>query len=616
MTVTGGATPITFAVTAGTLPDGLTLSTDGLLSGTPTTGGPATFTITATDANSATADQAFTLDVKTAPTIDQTTLPDTTVGATYSQQLTVTGGVAPVTFAVTTGTLPAGLTLTPDGFLSGTPTTSGSTDFTITATDADGGSSDQPFTVVVNAAPVIDQTTLPATTVTAAYSQQLTVTGGTTPVTFAVTTGTLPAGLTLAATGLLSGTPTTAGSSDFTVTATDSVGIAASQAFTVVVNAVPMIDQTTLPDTSVGGAYNQGLTVTGGTAPVTFAVTTGALPAGLTLDPATGLITGSATTAGSTDFTITATDAAGVTADQAYTFVVNAAPVINQTTLPAGEVGAVYMQQLTITGGTGFPTFAVTTGTLPAGLNLDVDGFLSGTPTAAGSSDFTVTATDTAGATAVQAFTLDIQAGPVIDQTTLPATTVGATYSQQLTVTGGTSPYTFSLAVGTLPDGLTLSADGLISGTPTTAGSSDFTIEATDADGVSATQAVTLVVDAAPVIDQTTLPATSVGGVYNQQLTVTGGTTPITFAVTTGTLPAGLHVLDANDGLLSGTATTAGSSDFTVTATDAAGATADQVMFTVVVNAAPVIDQTTLPDGEVGVAYSQQLHRDRRHRAR
>ena len=144
--------------------------------------------------------------------------------------------------------------------------------------------------------------------------------------TFAVTTGTLPAGLTLTADGLLSGTPTTAGSSAFTVDATDAAGVAATQTFTVLIKSAPTISPDALPDAVLTFPYSQQLSVTGGVAPFTFAVSVGTLPGGLSLDPATGLISGTPTTAGSTDFTITATDADGVTADQAYTLIVSTPP--------------------------------------------------------------------------------------------------------------------------------------------------------------------------------------------------------------------------------------------------------------------------------------------------
>ena len=278
--------------------------------------------------------------------------------------------------------------------------------------------------------------------------------------------------------------------------------------------------------------------MTGGTAPFTFAVTTGTLPAGLTLDPATGLISGTPTAVGSSPFTVTATDADGLTAAQAYTLAINATLAINQATLPNPEVGAAYSQQLTVTGGAAPITFAVTAGTLPAGLTLDTaTGLISGTPTTAGPASFTITATDANSASADQAFTVTVKAGPVIDQTTLPATTSGIAYLQQLTVTGGTTPYSFSVTTGTLPAGLTLSNAGLIAGTPTAAGTSDFTVTVTDAGGASSNRQYSLVINATPTLSPATLAATTIDATYSQQLTVTGKcSSPFTFSVTTGTL--------------------------------------------------------------------------------
>jgi hypothetical protein len=606
---TGGTGVLTFAVTSGALPDGLSLDpATGLISGTPTTEGSSTFDITATDEVGASATQPYTIVINAAPVIDTTTLPGTTVGVAYDQTIVVTGGTLPITFAVTTGALPDGLSLDPaTGQITGTPTTVGGFDFEITATDAVGAQAVQAYSVTIAATPVIDQETLPDWTVGASYSQQLTVTGGTAPITFAVTDGALPDGLALDPdTGAISGTPTTEGSFAFTITATDAVGVQDSQAFTVVINAVPVIDQTTLPATTVGTVYDQQLTVTGGTAPITWSITSGALPDGLTLDPDTGLISGTTTTTGVVPFTVTATDAAGVTASQDFVVTVNAQPVLNPAVLPAGVVGLAYNQQLTVDGGTAPFSFAVTDGALPDGLTLDPDtGLISGTPTTEEVAAFTVTATDASGATASRAYSITINAALAIDQAVLPEDTVGVAYNAQLTVTGGTAPFTWAVTEGALPDGLTLDPDtGLISGTPTTAGSFDFTVTVTDADTNTASQPFTVVINALPVIDQTSLPGATVGTPYSQQLTVTGGTAPVTFAVTNGALPDGLS-LDA-DGLIFGTPTTEGSFAFTVTATDAVGVTATQD-YTIVVSAAPVIDQTTLPDSEVGLDYSQQL---------
>ncbi len=177
-------------------------------------------------------------------------------------------------------------------------------------------------TVVV---PVITTGSFGAATVGSAYSQTVTVTG-TAPISFAVSSGSLPAGLTLDSdTGVVSGTPTGAGSSTFTITATNSGG-SDSKEYTVTVAddvAAPVISLGSFGEATVGSAYSQTVTVTG-TAPITFAVSAGSLPAGLVLDSATGLVSGTPAAAGSSIFTITATNGAGSTS-KAYTVTVAAA---------------------------------------------------------------------------------------------------------------------------------------------------------------------------------------------------------------------------------------------------------------------------------------------------
>jgi hypothetical protein len=177
--------------------------------------------------------------------------------------------------------------------------------------------------------------------------------------------------------------------------------------------------------------------------------------------------------------------------------------------LPPGAVGVSYSQTITASGGTAPYTFAVTSGTLPAGLTLTAGGVLSGTPTTAGSSPVTITATDAAGCLATIVYTIVIAAippvCPVINFTpaTLPNGTVGVPYAQTFTGSGGTAPYTFGVTAGALPAGLFLSATGALSGTPTTAGPSTFTIRATDANGCFFERAYTMAIAAAvPTLPQ------------------------------------------------------------------------------------------------------------------
>jgi Putative Ig domain len=162
-----------------------------------------------------------------------------------------------------------------------------------------------------------------------------------------------------------------------------------------------------LQSVAVGVQENAQISVTGGAAPYKFSITAGALPSGLSLNLASGLITGTPLAAGSYQFTITATGSppAGGTGSKAYTLQVTPAPVtlvLAPASLPSAEVSdcpspSSYSVTITASGGTAPYTYAVTTGSLPPGMALDPGtGVISGIPTALGTSTFTVTATDSA----------------------------------------------------------------------------------------------------------------------------------------------------------------------------------------------------------------------------
>jgi lysophospholipase L1-like esterase len=638
---TGGTAPLAWSVTSGALPSGLSLDpTTGVISGIATAAGTFPFAISVSDAasHSATESLSITIAAGSAPSITTTALPDATAGTAYSRPLAGSGGVAPYTWSVTSGALPTGLNLdVNNGIISGTATTAGTYTFGVTLTDSATPSAQTAtasYTMTVDAAPPPPAMTVSDTvtsgTVGSPYVANLIPANGVSPYTYAVTSGALPNGLTLDPNlGTVSGTPTATGTFTATITATDSstpTALTATDTVTITIAAPGPLTVTTtsLPAASLGAPYTAPLDVTGGTGADTFAVTSGALPAGLTLDPASGIIYGTPTATGPSTFTVTVTDSATPTADTTMatlTLTVGAAsPVtIATTTLPAAEQGIAYSKVLSATGGAPPYTWSVSSGTLPDGLSLNSStGVISGTPTSSGPYTFTVQVTDSLAPTpqtATQSYTLTVNASSHLAITTTalnpPTATQGTSYSgTALDASGGTGPYTWSVSSGALPNGLTLDpVKGIITGTPTGSGAYSFTVQVTDSStptAQTATESFTMTVAAGPplAITTTTLPAATQGVYYVSTVATSGGVAPLTWSVSSGSLPAGLS-LD-NSGDISGTPTGSGTSTFTIQATDSSTPTPQTASqsYTLTVTAPLAITTTSLPAATQGTAYT------------
>jgi LPXTG-site transpeptidase (sortase) family protein len=213
-------------------------------------------------------------------------------------------------------------------------------------------------------------------------------------------TGILPAGITFDGVDTISGTPTSGGTfAGLSVTATNGIAPDDTQNFSITINAPSIsLSPATLPVATVSSAYSQTITASGGTASYTFAVTAGALPAGLMLSSG-GTLTGTPTAGGTFNITVTATDSSTgtgpYTGSQAYSLTVNAPTIsLSPATLPNGTLTLAYNQTINASGGTALYTFAVTAGTLPTNVTLSTAGLLSGPPTVNGTFNFTITATD------------------------------------------------------------------------------------------------------------------------------------------------------------------------------------------------------------------------------
>jgi hypothetical protein len=426
-------------------------------------------------------------------------------------------------------------------------------------------------TAIVCPTITLSPTNLPPGTAGTAYSQMLSASGGTGSYSFALANGSsLPGGLTLSGSGLLSGTPSVVGAFNFTVTATDVNGCTGSALLTLSIGCPALsVTPTTLPQGTVGTAYNQTLNGNGGAAPYSFALAHGAsLPSGLSLSTG-GALSGTPTAAGSFSFAVNVTDGRSCTGSSTVALtLVCPTLTVSPATLPQGSVGQLYNQTLNGNGGAAPYTFALANGSsLPNGLMLASNGTLSGTPTATGTSNFTVNVTDQRGCTGSSTITLTINNCPLItiNPASLPAGTVGAAYSQSFTQNGGAGAGTFSLS-GTLPAGLSFSpATATLAGTPTQTGSFPLTINVTDNNGCPATRNYTLTINCPAIaVSPPGLPEATVGASYHQTISATPALA-YSYSVTSGVLPPGL-TLNAATGTLAGTPILPGVYAFTVTA--------------------------------------------------
>jgi hypothetical protein len=216
-------------------------------------------------------------------------------------------------------------------------------------------------------------------------------------------------------------------------------------------------------------------------------------------------------------------------------------------------------------------------GSLPPGVVLSSSGQITGTPTQAGSFSFTVQVTDSSSPakSATQSLNLTVAAAGTsiqVTTTSLAGGQVGSAYSATVGASGGKTPYSWSLSAGALPNGLTLSGAGQISGTPTAAGTSTFTVKVIDSSSpaLNATKSLSITVTAGAAslqITTTSLADGQVSSSYSTTLAATGGTKPYTWSIGSGSLPAGL-ALNASTGLITGTPTATGTSSFTLSVKD------------------------------------------------
>lgn len=665
----------------------LSVTANGVtLDGTSSLSGTVNFTVDVTDASglpAPVASKSYSVvinpDMTFSPPSSASLYAD--VGSLYTQAIQVQNGTQPYTHLTISGFNAHGTGLVaPSGAqinvaagtitFNSTPTASGSVTFTVSATDSAGAVvSSGMYTITVNPALAISA---PAGgDVGVAYDDSLTVTGGTAPYTDNVAAFSFNANGTGLTAPTWNGTnafvfsdpsgPTNPGTATLTVSITDSAGVAGvtlTKTYNIVVSAQPTLSPASPLSADVGVALgaSQTVAVSGGTAPYTVLTvsgfnggTTGLIAGDVTANASTGKITftgtptgaGNAQTGTPASFTIKLTDTAGYSQSYSYTLDVN--PALSMSPLPANlpeaDVGTTYGEVIDVTGGTtpyGATTFVGSFNAGGTGLSAPTLGngtiTFNSTPTAAGTATFTVKTTDAVGGSITLTYNVVVNAALDPNPTTLPDADATVPYSQTITITGGTRPFTtFSVTdfsggtTGLTSSAVTTSTSGsgasttytvTVSGTPAASGSASFHVNITDGIGVTLTESYTLTVNPAMTITASPLPSGDVGTLYNQAIQLAGGTAPYTsLAISnwnaggTGLVePSGAQIsLSSGSITFNSTPTASGTVKFTVSAADSASGGTITQNYTLVINKALTITPTSLPAGDATVNYDQTV---------
>lgn len=507
-------------------------------------------------------------------------------GTSFTYQITASD--APASYGATG--LPAGLTIdAATGLISGTPTALGSAHLALTATNANGTGSATLVLTVHPPGPLI--TSAPAATAVQGHAFNYQITASDFPISFGATG--LPAGLGInSTTGLISGTPSGTGSFMVTLSATNAIGTGTAPLALTVNSPAPVITSTDRATAIYFENFSYQITATN--APASFGAS--GLPPGLSVNTATGVIFGTPTSYGTWPVTLSAHNVAG-TGVLSLSLTINPpTPVITSAQHAIGIEGSAFTTyRIEAT------NYAETFGAsgLPPGLSVNAgSGDITGIPTAAGTYNASVTASNVTG-TGSLAVTFTIRPPvPVITSAGSASGIIGAAFGYQIAATG--SPATFD-ATG-LPAGLGINtANGLISGVPAATGTFSVVLSATNGTGTGTRTLALTIHPPAPVITSAGSAAGMAGAPFTYQIAATNN--PVSFGATG--LPAGLGVNSAT-GLISGTPAAAGTFNASITATNGGGTGALGVTLTIRIPPPEITSAPSAP-GVRGSAFSYQI---------
>jgi len=604
---TGGTGALTWSYKSGNLPDNLYVMPSGhITTDSLVYTGTFSFEVEAKDSGNPVQTASKTLSLRSFARlfVETGTLPGGQLNQPYSRALNIAGGNPPYAWALAPGSTLPGFTLdSQTGVLSGVLSAAGPTSFTVQATDSASPPQTASGTLSLAAAPPlsIQNSSFPDGKVGRGYAGgmhgfaiYLNTVGGTPSVTWSISAGSLPPGVRIAV-YQLTGTPTTVGTFQFTLQATDSSipPLIATKDYTVRIDdliiASPTFPYAYLPRAVVSRPINASAVASGGVPPYSWSICSSGqvgcvpqgLPPGISFDSASGLFSGTPSSSGFFGFELEVVDSSSPPlSDRAFSGVtINPLPAFVTTTLVDGVVGRAYSQSIQVAGGLPPLTFSLAAGSLPPGTSLPTSpggmGAVFGNPTTIGAYSFTLDVSDSSSPplTASQSLSIRVSDPLVWNTTSLPNGLIGDTYDFPLSVSGGFLPYTWQIAGGGLPNGLALHpSTGVITGAPlTTANAKQLMVSVSDSSNPPQIVSLftDLTVNSKLFLATSQLPDASVGAPYEVTLVALGGIGPPAWSISNGNLPAGLSLGPA-DGVISGTSTQAESQTFTVQVADAA----------------------------------------------
>ena len=605
-TTTASNLPTSFVVTAGgssLTALGLTFASNGSITGTPTVTGQATVYVAGVNADGQ--GQAVGIEINcqaaaATPVIFSNATAAAQVGVPFTYAIAATN--SPTGYNAT-GLAGTGLTLDPtSGIISGIPAAATAQALSVSLTASNAAGTGNPFTLslaiaAAPATPVVTSILVATGQVGTALQDgtdfptyQIIATNAAT----SYAAQNLPPGLSLApSTGLITGTPTTAGVFSTTLQAGNGSGLgaAATLVYTILAPAsAPVINSGASAVGTAGTSYPASVplyTITtnpAATSATSFALT-GTLPTGLALNTSTGAITGNPGAPGVAVVSVTATTAAGTSQPQPVAITINPAagtPTITSTVQAAGVVGVAFSYNITATNAAaGPPAVSLDAINLPPGLAVNSSsGAIAGTPTQAGTFVADLYGENAIGMGATADLTVTItapSAAPAVNSPPAANAQVGQPFAYQMTATNSPSSFQVSAA----PAWMTINnASGLLGGTPTAPGSISVILSASNAVGAGNPQSLVVAIAPAantPVITSTLVDSASLGTVftpYQITATVPNGQPAATSYQALG-LPPGL-TLASTTGLITGTPTASGTYPVALSAsnTNGQGATA------------------------------------------